>query len=61
MTHNTPAPPNARCVRCGALLYRHSMAHPDPTRAEQAIAALPHRGCGGQVVPTQHGEQGNEH
>jgi hypothetical protein len=44
-------PFNARCTRCGHLLARISLAAANPTPHQRMLAALPHRGCGGRVVP----------
>jgi hypothetical protein len=50
---STPPRVNARCPqpRCGRVLYRRTMEVPDPTHDQQVMAAQPHRGCGGRVVP----------
>jgi hypothetical protein len=48
-------PFNARCLRCRRRLVRLSLAVPDPTRLQQTLASLPHRGCGGKVVPIREG------
>jgi hypothetical protein len=48
-------PFNARCLRCHRRLVRLSLAVPDPTPLQQTLALLPHRGCGGRVVPIQRG------
>lgn len=44
-------PRNAVCTRCGRRLVRLSLNPTDPTAHQRALAAQPHQGCGGRVVP----------